>query len=177
MQEEAHLKLRIVSLFALCVVAAAGYCLFRKMASPPTQDDVLAEFDQNRPIYEQLRTMVLSDDKLVLLAHWGVETKESPIAVIPPEGDFPEQRFHKYLSLLNAGHIDAIARSGGVNPEARFLIWGSGFAGDTRHVAICWIKKAPINQVNSLDDFYKSPKPRGPVYKSIGDNWYIWADW
>jgi hypothetical protein len=29
----------------------------------------------------------------------------------------------------------------------------------------------------SLDDFYKTPKPRKPVFRRVDGNWYLWADW
>ena len=60
---------------------------------------------------------------------------------------------------------------GGENPEARILVWASGFASDTRHVAICWVDKTPANQTDSMESFYKSPKPRHPVYKHIDGHW------
>src|SRR5579862_7440767 len=56
-------------------------------------------------------------------------------------------------------------------------VWVSGWAGDTRHVDVCWVDQEPTNQVASLDDFYKTPKPRSPVFKRIEGNWYFWADW
>ena len=111
------------------------------------------------------------------VADWGVETTDSSIAEIPPQGAFPVGRFREYLSLLTAIKAKGAARIRGANPEACLLVWGSGFAGDTRHIEICWVDKAPANQTDSLDTFYKSPKPRQPAYKRIDGNWYIWADW
>lgn len=171
------MKIRTILPIVLCVAAGVGYYLLSRSLNPPSEARVIASFNQHRTAYEQLRIMLLSDEKLGTVADWGVETTDSPIAEVPPQGAFPIGRFHEYLSLLKAINAKAAARMPGAHPEARVLVWGSGWGGDTRHVAICWVDKAPANQTDSMDMFYKSPKPRQPVYKHIDGNWYIWADW
>ena len=146
-------------------------------SSAAVRAKVTASFNQHRATYERLRTMLLSDSKLVGVADWGVETTDSPFAEVPPQGGFAVGRYREYLSLLSTLKAKAGARIGGVNPEVRILVWASGFASDTRHIAICWVEKPPLTQTDSLDVFYRSPKPRHPVYKHIDGNWYIWADW
>ena len=171
------MRFRNILLIVLCVAAVVGYYLFTRSLKPPSEAKVIASFNQHRAVYEQLRIMLLSDEKLGTVADWGVETTDSPIAEIPPQGAFPVGRFHEYLSLLKTVNAEAAARMPGAHPEARVLVWRSGFGGDTRHVAISWVDTAPANQTDSLDMFYRSPKPRQPIYKHIDGNWYIWADW
>jgi hypothetical protein len=96
----------------------------------------------------------------------------------PPERDFPLNRYNEYLVLLKeAGGVGAFRARGDPPESMGVLVYASGWAGDTRHVNICWLERDPVNSIASLDDFYQTPKPRSPVYKHIEGNWYIWADW
>ena len=157
-------------------VAAIGW--FFVSTIPPSEASVIKHFNKHRAQFEQLRTMIEADKKLVIVADWGVETTDSPgISEVPPHGSFPAERYHQYLSLLAAADLGPIVRMKTPQSETRVLVWASGFAGDTRHVAICWLEHAPANQVASLNLFYKTPKPRTPMYRHIDGNWYIWADW
>ncbi|HEY4379358.1 MAG TPA: hypothetical protein VGN01_03370 [Acidobacteriaceae bacterium] len=168
---------RIIPVVLLCAAIVGVFC-FVKSTNPPSESSVIKSFNLHRTEYEQLRVMLQEDDTLVTVADWGVETTDSPLVVeVPPAGKFPVGRFRKYLSLLAAVDAQAAARMTGRHPEARVLVWSSGFAGDTRHVAVGWIDQPPVNEVTSLDTFYKSPKPRNPVYRHIDGHWYIWAGW
>jgi hypothetical protein len=82
-------------LVGLCTAVAAGCYLFRRAIKPPPEATVIANFTQHRTEYEQLRSMLLSDDKLRRVADWGVETIDSPIAEVPPKGTFPADRFRE----------------------------------------------------------------------------------
>jgi len=59
--------------------------------------------------------------------------------------------------------------------------WAGGWAGDTRHVDICWINRQPADRVTNLDDYHKNSghngHPRSGVFRQIEGNWYLWADW
>lgn len=120
--------------------------------------------------------MLLADDGLERVASWGVETTSSGITK-PPAGNFPASRYNEYLSLLKDIDGKGAFRERGHNPDVGILVWASGWAGDTRHVAIYWLNHKPSNEVASLDDFYRTPKPRRPVFRRIDGNWYLWADW
>jgi hypothetical protein len=172
------MKSKLILIVLLCGSAIGAY-FFNRSTNPPKESKLIESFNQHRPDYETLRNMFQADEKLMTIAEWGVETSNTPptvIAEIPPEGGFPVSRFHQYLSLLEAIHAKGCSRIR-TPQEIRVLIWGSGFAGDTRHVAVSWVEKAPENQVTNLDTFYKSPKPRKPMYRHIDGNWYLWADW
>jgi len=86
----------------------------------------------------------------------------------------PVKRYQEYLALLK--EVGAIRVSHEEEPaEVSFAIWGSGFAGETRHVWVCWLKREPPNTATSLEAFYETQKPRTPSYVHIDDNWYIGA--
>jgi hypothetical protein len=120
--------------------------------------------------------MLLADDGLERVASWGVETTNSAITK-PPAGNFPVSRYNEYVSLLKDIDGEGAFRDRGQNPDVGISVWASGWAGDTRHIAIYWLSHKPSNEVASLDDFYRTPKPRRPVFRHLDGNWYLWADW
>lgn len=171
-----------IVLFSFFVVLPAVFILFVLLliSAPPKESIVIKNFYAHRAAYEQLRDMLLVDKELTVVADWGIETSDSRISKMPPEGGLSVSRYRKYLALfreIGARMLARVSRGEEEPPEIRVLIWGSGFAGDTRHVAVSWLDHAPLNTVGSLDDFYKTPKPRNPVYRHIDGHWYIWADW
>jgi|SRR5271156_1855379 len=168
--------------FLICVglvcLAIVFFLIVFPSSSPPKEKKVIQNFYAHRAAYEHLRDMLLEDKQLVRVAAWGVQTTKPIPASKPPAGDFPLDRYNEYLSLLKeAGAIGAHRDS--ADPPADVCIWiyASGWAGDTRHLDVCWETQQPAPQIASLDEFYKTPKPRKPVFRPIDSNWYLWADW
>jgi hypothetical protein len=163
-------------IFLFLAVGVCGlFVLVFPISEPPKESAVIQNFYTHRSAYERLRDMLLEDRELDRVAGWGVQTTNTVVTSKPPAGDFPLKRYNEYLVLLKeTGGVGAFRDS----PESvGVLVYASGWAGDTRHVSICWLEHAPGNVIASLDDFYRTPKPRSPVYKHIEGNWYIWADW
>ena len=167
---------RKILLALLSLIFVAAFWL-HESGQPPSDASVVENFNKHRADFETLRAMIQEDKNMVRVAEWGVETKESPIVEIPPQGPFPVDRYRKYLLLLKSVNGWVAAPSDGPNAEAWVGLWASGWAGDIRHVSIVWTDSPPANQVANLDAFYKSAKPRTPIYRHIDGNWYIWADW
>jgi hypothetical protein len=161
------------------IVAALVLLLFISNISsrPPKESKVIEDFYNHRAAFDQLRNMLLADKDLTDVADWGVRTVDSPISQMPPEGGVSVSRYHQYLALLREIGARAVASSREKPEEFRVLVWRAGFAGDTRHIAISWLESEPKNTISSLDEFYRTDKPRNPVYRRIEGNWYIWADW
>jgi|ERR1039458_46239 hypothetical protein len=173
-------SLKRITVIAFSIIAVLALLLYISDISsrPPKERKIIEGFYAHRAAYEQLRNMLIVDKELTDVADWGVRTADSPLSKMPPEGGFSVSRYHEYLALLR--EIGA-KRAGGVSgknaTEIYILVWSSGFAGDIRHVDIAWLDHEPTNTVSSLDEFYRSPKPRSPIYRHIEGNWYIWADW
>jgi hypothetical protein len=98
---------------------------------PPKQSKITSNFVVHRTAYEQLRKMLLDDKGVEVVAPWGVLTNDSPISKMPPDGGMPIKRYQEYLALLKEIGASAAARMK-EPPETRFVVWGSGFAGDTQ---------------------------------------------
>jgi hypothetical protein len=168
----------LVSALVCVVLAFIVIAFLFPYKSPPKEAEVFQNFHAHRAAYERLRNMLLEDKGLVRVASWGVETTSTIGTRKPPAGNFPLDRYNAYLALLNeTGAVGAFSDRQDPPESVGVLVYASGWAGDTRHVDICWMDREPPNLVTSLDKFYKTPKPRKPVYRHVEDNWYLWADW
>lgn len=167
-----------VILSLLVVGLGCAFAYFYFAGRPPKEAKLIPDFQAHRPAYEKLREMLHTDKQLRRLADWGVETTTSPVPQKPPEGDFPLARYNEYLSLLKAvgGLWASRGEEYGVETDC-VLVWASGWAGNTRHVDICWQEKQPSPLISSLDQYYQTPMPRHPAFRHIDGNWYLWADW
>lgn len=177
MKRPSSLKDSIALLAAAAVVLFAFGLWLHLPIQPPKESVTIANFYSHREQYDQLRDMLLSDNSLEGVASWGVQTQKSAIPRVPPDGGISLDRFHRYLALLGEVGAKAAYRTEGKHPEVGASVWATGWAGSTRHVNICWREDEPTNQVTSLDEFYRTPKPRNAVYRHIEGNWYVWADW
>jgi hypothetical protein len=170
-------RLGFIVLFAIAILA--GLLLYLRSGSrPPAEEKLIKNFYAHRAAYERLRDMLLADQQLVRIAKWGVETTKSVVPQKPPAGDFPAGRYHEYLALFQETGSLGASRAEGVRPESVGVwLWSSGWAGEAMHAEIVWSEREPANQVDSLSNFDKAPKPRHPVFRKIEGHWYLWADW
>jgi hypothetical protein len=169
-------KRTILALLSVLAVVALLLFVLGLLNRPPSEKMLVQNFQNHRASYERLRDMLLADDGLERVASWGVETTDSAVAK-PPAGRFPVRRYDEYVALLKDVGAKGAFRDRGQNSDVGITVWASGWAGDTRHIAIYWMNHKPSNEVSSLDDFYRTPKPRGPVFRHIDGNWFLWADW
>lgn len=164
----------ITSLLLIALCSAFSYLYVAGI--PPDETKLIANFNAHREVYERLREMLLADKTLRRVAAWGVETEKAIGPQIPPDG-LPVERYKEYLQLLKELGAEGATRGDEPSSGSCILVWSAGFAGDTRHLEICWSRSEPSPQVASLKDFYRTPKPRQPVFRKIEGNWYLWADW
>ena len=173
---------RRATILGFAAAACLGVCclwvyVFPSM-KPPQEESLLKAFYSNRVGYERLRDMLLADGEVrAIYTRFGVETTSSILPHPPPEVNFPSGLYNEYKNLLEQVRSLEMFRRGENNSEICISLWGSGFGGDTRHVDLCWVEHAPTNQFASLDAFYKTPRPRRPVFRHIDEKWYLWADW
>lgn len=171
---------RLLLCIAVAVFVTGGVVMFARFINrPPSEDTLVKRFYTHRAAYERLREMLQADKQVRRVATWGVETTSSVVPRIPPEGDFPLDRYKEYLEQLKQAGGQLAIRRGAEQADTEIGVWASGWAGDTRHMSICWLGQQPGNQVNSLDEYHRDPnrRSRNGVFKHIDGNWYMWADW
>lgn len=157
----------------LLIVASLHSC-----GTPPSEQSLIESFYAHRATFEHLHDM-LSADHIVRIATWGVETKIEGVAQVPPEGDFPVDRYKEYLAALKTVGSKVAGRGEGTNPDIWINVWSFGWAGERRHVTIYWKQNPPPNQVASLDAYQNGSdnKQIHGAYRHIDGNWYLWGDW
>ena len=123
--------------------------------------------------------MLQADTNLTRVATWGVETRKPFFLGNPPGGNFSVARYNKYLALLQKVGGFVASRDEGEHPDPSIVVWGWGWAGDTKHIGICWKDQLPTNQISTLDGYQgRSAYPnREVVFRHIDQNWYFWVDW
>ena len=123
----------------LFVVLAIGGCIYFLAPRPPKEAKLIQNFNEHRIAFEQLRDMLQADTNLSRVASWGVETQKPFFLGYPSEKYFPMKRFNQYLGLLKQANGYVGVRFEGDQAGVGIIVWGSGFAGDTRHIWISWM--------------------------------------
>jgi hypothetical protein len=141
--------------------------------SPPKDQDLINRFIENRSTYEQLRSLLEADEKLKEVATWGFRTFDSPLVLQPPTPDLSVVRYKEYLSLLGLVKASTASRSQGLHPRICISAWVSGWAADTRHIAICWLPDESIRDPTSGGG---TPIGTGIKRVKIDGSWYLQKD-
>lgn len=178
-KSEALLLAKVAGLSVLVVMALVFLALRMvfPIQSAPKDEEVVQEFYAYRAAFKRSRNMLLEDKPLVRVADWEFQTRKLFGTHKPTERDFPVDRLNQYISLLKEIGAPGAFRDRVEPPESvGVLVHAFGFAEDTRHLDVCWMSQAQPNQVSSLGDFYKTPKPRKPVYRHIEGDGYLWAE-
>ncbi|MEY4918805.1 MAG: hypothetical protein RL616_2718 [Verrucomicrobiota bacterium] len=138
-------------------------CVYFFVPRPPKEAQLIQNFNEHRIAFEQLRDMLQADTNLSRVASWGVDTRQPQFLGYPTEQNFPAKRFLQYLALLQQANGYVGVRSDGNHADVGVVVWGRGFAGQTRHIWIYWMDKPPTNR----EDI---------IYKQIDRNWYLVRD-
>jgi hypothetical protein len=167
---------KIVGGFVVLVVG--GFFALRYFLAPPSEAKLLENFYAHRSAFEQLRAMLQEDKQISRLGEWGVHVHPGGISK-PPEGNFPIERFQRYLALLKEAR--AVGVSGDDSPRSHLsvVVWRSGFAGDSVHIAFTWTDDKIVRLVPSFENFrrtHKAPAGKGWVCSQVDGNWYLCTD-
>jgi hypothetical protein len=167
----------VAVLGSLALLFGAFVLWFVVFKGPPKEAKLVQDFRTHRESFERLRDMLESDTHIRRLADWGVETDKGMFK--PPAGNFPVDRYNRYLELLKLTGGKGAGRGEGAHANPIILLWASGFGGDTAHIGISWMDEAPGRQISSLKQYYqdhKAPAGNGCVYQHLDEKWYLWTD-
>jgi len=165
-------------LLAFAVILAGLFLYGRLSSRPPKEARLIQRFYAHRADYERIRNMLYEDTNVLRIDGNGVGTTSSPIPRDPQSVGFPVDRYYEYLRLLKQSGGMLASRNRGDHPDPGVLLWAWGFAGEIRHVGICWLDAAPTNQIATLDNYRgQSVYPnRVVVFRHVDTNWYLWTD-
>jgi hypothetical protein len=169
---------RTVVALPLTAFGCMVFLAFLAIPRPPKESKVIQNFYNNRTAFEQLRDMLKEDPHLRRVAGWGVETSNPFYLGDASASGFPMDRYRRYLALLKQARGDVTTRGEGEHCGPSVLVWAWGWAGDTRHLGICWMEETPTNQISTLDGHdERSQYPgRRVAFKRLDENWYLWTD-
>jgi hypothetical protein len=167
-------NIKLVGIIFLFGIMAFGGCVYLLAPRPPKEIELVQNFNEHRAAFEQLRNMLQADTNLSRVASWGVETHKPFFLGYPSENNFPTDRFKQYLALLKQANGYVGVRSEGTNGDPGIMVWGWGFAGNTRHIWICWLDQTPTNQIPTIDRYHGGYENIG--FKHIDQNWYLATD-
>ncbi len=169
-------------LTVLVVLSAWIFLAYLVRPKPPKESELIQNFYAHQAAYERLRDMFLADAYVHRVASYGVAVTNTIAARNPQDVGFPIDRYNEYLGLLRQANVLLVSRGEWENSsDPLFLVWGWGFAGNTRHVGICWKDREPTNRVASLyqkrkrDESYRGAY-RQIAYRQIDGHWYLWSD-
>ena len=171
-------KVAVVCLLGLAVLVCAIRLYVIFSMRPPDERKIIEDFALHRSAYEHLRNMILADHQVDEVSTKGIETSSSPLRRQPSEVNFPVSRYNEYVTLLNEIGRGAVFRM--QEKESNLVcvvVWGAGWAGDTRHMWVCWADRPPSNEVSSLDNYYRDPQRQRNAFRRIDGDWYLRADW
>jgi hypothetical protein len=165
-----HFVFSLLSFIGLAASAFLQGCLDQ---SPPTDQVLISEFAAKRSEYERLRHLLEIDEGLKEVATWGFRTFQSPLVLHPPTSELSVARYNEYLAILRLVKASAASRSEGPHAKICISVWASGWAADTRHVAICWLpggrpNNGTTNAIVPLGTDSDLPTNRG--------GWYLLKD-
>jgi hypothetical protein len=123
-----------------------------------------------------LRDMLQADGNLRRVASWGIDRKNPFFLGYPSEENYSLERFNLYLSLLKQVDGKVAYRQEGEHPDPGIVVWAWGWAGNTKHIGICWLDQAPTNQIATLDGHWSQGPDRQSAFKHIDENWYLLSD-
>lgn len=160
-------------------LAATLSIVLSLIMKPPKETKIIEDFQAHRVAYERLRDMFLADQQIMgVHVGYGVKTADSPGVRTPSDVNFSVSRYAEYVALLKEiGKRRAFRTAEKQSNLICVIAWGAGWAGDTRHVWICWTAQEPANQIASLDAYYRDPRRSRDVFRHIDSDWYIAADW
>ena len=160
----------------LLVIVAMGGCILYLAPRPPKEAKLIQNFNEQWAVFEQLRDMLMADRYLRRVAGWGVDRTKPFFLGYPSEENYPIERFNQYLSLLKRVDGKVAYRHEGEHPDPGVVLWAWGWAGNTKHIGICWLDQAPTNQIATLDGYHSQGPARRAAFKAIDENWYLWSD-
>jgi hypothetical protein len=159
------------TLLFICVVLALC-ALFIWYSRIPSDSQVQQRFDKDKGVLvELLNKFSHEPPNIVGVTTDKVMVDDTSNWVLPEKAGFSSEHFAEYKVLMDEAHITQLWHYEGAT---NFNIAAFGFASEGWRLSFSYTKTIPSSLVPSIDNQQgHSIEDRGPVYRSLGDNWYI----
>jgi hypothetical protein len=167
----------------IAVLFVGGLLLWCRVRNAPPRDSALvAQFNDRRGTFVELKELISLQSEWVRVAPWGIETTSHVLVDKSSDSRWFTAEYERCLALMQRVGGKGAFRSQDACPEVCIFVWAAGWAGDTRHIAVCSRCSEPGREqlVDSLDQaepVLRAHAGRWVVYRPLGGEWFLREDW
>lgn len=146
--------------------------IIRSDITPPTDHELLANFERHETTFRKLIEMLKADKGLTRVdVDWTDPNNPETIGVSPA-------RIATYRRMLKDAHVPRGFEARGDFGGVGFLYWGIGSAvsSDTTK-GYAYMTTPPIDLLSSLDGYQPDRENTVRVYRHIRGNWYLFYEY
>ena len=142
------------------------------LVNPPSDERMIANFQQHRKTFEQLSAMVQADKGLTRVdENWTQPNDPQEVHVSPA-------RIQKYRDLLNSADVPRGFSSSDTPLEIQFFYYLDGnFASCETTKGYAYLPQPPAKQQKSLNDCPQNGDEFLSEYRHIEGNWYLFYEY
>jgi hypothetical protein len=162
----------MVIAMVIAVAVGAGLLLGKSessglFGSPPSDAQMIRNFQNHRTQYEQLLQMIQTDSGLERVGTLAGNSPENPATV-----GVDEARLQQYATTLKQLHVQSLER-GGDSHQFLFTTHSYGLVTSGTAKGYYYSEQAPSPLVQDTD---KASGEEGKFYRRIEGNWYVWYE-
>lgn len=170
-----HRRVKPIGVFILSGLLAASVAgpriLLQKHATPPSDRDLIANFQHHRAAFSELITMARADKGLTSVGD-GWTNPNDLLA-----GGVLQSHVDQYRRLFKVAGLQSCSM--GDHQDVDLGVWGIGSALDSDTLkGYAYLAKPPANVLNILDDCQPDDRRSGfEAYRHIEGNWYLYYNY
>lgn len=159
----------------LALISAIALLLSGCRATPPSHEELAAEFRANRAGYEALKEMLLQDQLVTVASHGTDFARQPSIWRSASEVGLPAARAQQYRRIMQDADIQRIDQSEDEEVLISMASWGTANRG--WRVSAVWRPSPPPRLLGNLDAFQKTSNKWETAYAPAADSWYFRIVW
>ena len=163
-----------VSVFAVPAFVTAALWISFRVSQPPSDQELLRNFDHNRATFNELAQMTQADKHLIRVDVEYDSTEPSN----PETVGVSAERISKYRQLLKSVKLHRGFEANQSHQEVDFLYYATGSAiSSDNDKGYAYLTAPPTKTLSSLDDCGPDGENRVEAYRHIEGCWYLYYDY
>lgn len=128
---------------------------------PPSDEQMISNFNKNRAVFEKLQTMICRDNFQVVSMdpEWSKPDNIS---------DSKKQEYYELFKLIGVSQIQSYD-----NCRMSYSVWSVGWAGDADYKKYEYKPSKPENIVDSLENLPLNNNNIAFYFRKIDNDWFI----